>query len=67
MEKAARIKLALLDGVTQLQDLRLPGLHLEKLKGDRQGQYSIRLNDRYRICFEWTDGGVEKAEVTDYH
>jgi len=59
--------LALLDSITSLRDLRLPGLRLEKLKGDRTGQYSIRVNDQYRICFEWTDDGAENVEITDYH
>jgi proteic killer suppression protein len=40
---------------------------LEKLKGDRKGQHSIRINDQYRICFRWTDAGVENVEVVDYH
>ena len=59
--------MALLDSITSLRDLRLPGLRLEKLKGDRTGQYSIRVNDQYRICFEWTDDGAENVEITDYH
>ena len=67
IERAARIKLELLDSATQLQDLTLPGLSLEKLKGDRKGQYSIRINDRWRICFEWKDNGAENVVITDYH
>lgn len=67
IEKAARIKLGLLDSATTLQDLSLPGLRLEKLKGDRKGQHSIRINDQYRICFAWTDNGAENVEITDYH
>ena len=67
IEKAARIKLELLDNAAGLQDLRLPGLCLEKLKGDRKGQHSIRINDQYRICFEWMENGAENVEITDHH
>jgi proteic killer suppression protein len=67
IEKAARIRLALLDAAASLRDLRLPGLRLEALKGDRQGQYSIRINDRFRICFEWRDGDAHNVEIVDYH
>ena len=59
--RAAWIKLELLDGAVRLQDLKLPGLDLEKLKGDRKGQHSIRINDQYRICFEWTENGAERT------
>jgi plasmid maintenance system killer protein len=45
----------------------LPGNRLEALKGDRKGQYSIRINDRWRICFEWHDGHAENVEIVDYH
>jgi len=58
---------ALLNAATSLSDLRLPGLHLEPLKADRKGQYSIRINDRYRICFEWRDGDAYNVEIVDYH
>jgi len=44
-----------------------PGNRLEKLSGDRAGQHSIRVNDQYRICFVWTDGGADDVEITDYH
>jgi toxin HigB-1 len=67
MESTARVKLSLLDAAVSLRDLSLPGLRLEKLKGDRAGQYSIRINDRYRICFNWRDGGACDVEVTVYH
>jgi toxin HigB-1 len=67
IEKSARIKLGLLDAATSLEDLRLPGLHLEKLAGDRKGQYSIRINHRYRICFEWRNNGAYEVEIADYH
>jgi proteic killer suppression protein len=51
-----------------LADLRVPpGNRLEALKGDRAGQYSIRINDQYRICFRWTAAGAEKVEIVDYH
>jgi proteic killer suppression protein len=66
-EKAARVRLALLDAATSLGDLQLPGLRLEALKGDRKGQYSIRINDQYRICFEWRDGDAHEVEIVDYH
>ena len=67
IEKAARVRLALLDAATSLGDLQLPGLRLEALKGDRKGQYSIRVNDQYRICFEWRDGDAHDVEIMDYH
>lgn len=67
IEKSARVRLELLDAATSLNDLRLPGLRLEALKGDRRGQYSIRINDRYRICFEWREGDVYEVEIVDYH
>ena len=57
----------MLDSAATLRDLALPGLRLEKLKGDREGQYSIRINDKYRICFEWSDNGADDVEITDYH
>lgn len=51
-----------------LDDLRVPpGNRLEALKGDRAGQYSIRINDQWRICFVWTDAGPEEVEIVDYH
>jgi proteic killer suppression protein len=51
-----------------LDDLRVPpGNHLEQLKGDRLGQYSIRINEQFRICFQWTNPGAEKVEICDYH
>jgi len=66
--KAGRRKLALLDTATDLNDLRSPpGNRLEKLKGNRDGQHSIRINDQFRICFRWVDGGAYDAEIVDYH
>ena len=67
IEKQARIKLEILDAATSLRDLSLPGLRLEALKRDRKGQHSIRINDQYRICFEWRDGDAYAVEVGDYH
>ena len=64
---AAR-KLDLLDSAAYLDDLKIPpGNKLEALLGDRKGQYSIRINEQYRICFRWTDAGVEEVEIVDYH
>jgi len=61
-------KLLLLDAVDSLDDLRIPpGNRLEKLSGDRRGQYSIRVNDQYRICFVWREGNVFEVHLTDYH
>jgi len=66
--KTAVRKLDQLDSATSLDDLRVPpGNRLEALKGDRKGQHSIRINDQYRICFVWTEAGVDQVEVTDYH
>ncbi len=63
-----RRKLAMLDAAAKLDDLRVPpGNRLEKLAGDRKGQYSIRINDQYRVCFSWRDGDVHDVEITDYH
>ena len=57
-----------LDAATRLKDLAaLPGNRLERLKGDRQGQYSIRVNDQWRVCFEWRDGHAYEVEIVDYH
>jgi proteic killer suppression protein len=61
-------KLVLLHGADALTDLRIPpGNRLEKLRGDRAGQYSIRINDQYRICFEWRDGDAYLVEIADCH
>jgi proteic killer suppression protein len=70
IHRAARLKLDRLDAAIALQDLAgLPGNRFEALKGNRKGQYSIRINDRWRICFEWPKGspGPEKVEIVDYH
>ena len=64
---AAR-KLELLDSVIDRDELKVPpGNRLEALSGDRKGQYSIRVNDQYRICFKWTEAGPDEVELTDYH
>jgi proteic killer suppression protein len=64
--KAAKV-LDRLNSAISLRSLSLPGLQLEKLKGDRAGQHSIRVNDQYRICFRWTEAGAENVEIVDYH
>ena len=66
--KIAYRKLDQLNQAEHLKDLRSPpGNRLEKLKGDRSGQHSIRINDQYRVCFTWTKQGPTQVEVTDYH
>ena len=61
-------KLDQLDSVIALEELRVPpGNRLERLAGDRQGQYSVRINDQYRICFCWTDNGPTDVAIIDYH
>jgi len=61
-------KLVALDAAEALQDLRVPpGNRLEKLKGRRSGQYSIRINDQWRLCFTWKDGDAHDVEIVDYH
>ena len=68
IQKAALRKLQQRDIARKLDDLRIPpGNRLEALKGDRKGQHSIRINDKYRLCFTWTDRGVEGVEIVDYH
>ncbi len=61
-------KLAMLDSASAVNDLKVPpGSRLEKLHGNRQGQYSIRVNDQYRICFDWRGSDAYAVEITDYH
>ena len=67
VQDRAEERLAQLDASTELKDLSMPSMRLEKLGGDRKGQYSIRVNDRYRICFEWRDGNAYQVEIVDYH
>ena len=62
------MKLNAIDAAVRLEDLRLPPSNrLEALRGSRKGQYSIRVNDRWRICFEWRRGNAEQVEIVDYH
>lgn len=64
----AKRKITMLNSVYSMDDLRVvPGNRLEKLKGDRKGQYSIRINNQWRICFNWTDQGPANVEIIDYH
>jgi proteic killer suppression protein len=69
IQRKAEMKLDQLDAATALADLDLPGNRLEALKGDRKGQYSIRVNDQWRICFAWPRGskGPIHVEIVDYH
>lgn len=68
LQRAAQKKLRLLNAASELNSLRVPpGNRLEKLAGDRAGQHSILVNDQYRICFVWGDGGADNVEITDYH
>jgi proteic killer suppression protein len=68
IERPARRKLLYLHRARNLQDLmQPPGNRLESLKGDRQGQHSIRINDQWRICFKWVDGDAYEIEIVDYH
>jgi len=68
IETVAMRKLAILNRAERLDELRVPpGNRLEALKGNRQGQYSIRINDQFRICFEWTHEGPTDVEIVDYH
>ena len=67
-ERVARRRLLYLHRARKLEDLRIPpGNRLEALKGERKGQYSIRINDQWRICFVWTDSGPDAVEIVDYH
>ncbi len=67
-QRVAWRKLAMLDAAETLADLRVPpGNRLEKLRGDREGQHSIRINQQWRICFSWSDAGPEDVEIVDYH
>lgn len=70
IERQATAKLERLEAAVTLRDLAvLPGNRFEQLKGDRNGQYSIRINDQWRVCFEWADGdpGPSAVEIVDYH
>jgi len=68
IERVALRKLVQIDAAIRLEDLRdPPGNRLEALHGDRAGQYSIRVNDQWRICFHWQDGDAHDVEIVDYH
>ncbi|MCK5344774.1 MAG: type II toxin-antitoxin system RelE/ParE family toxin [Candidatus Heimdallarchaeota archaeon] len=68
LHRKAQIKLARLGAVTSMLDLQeIRGNRFEKLKGDRRGQYSIRINNQYRICFEWQNENAFEVEIVDYH
>ncbi|SDZ16216.1 type II toxin-antitoxin system RelE/ParE family toxin [Herbiconiux ginsengi] len=68
LQRMANRKLLILDAVEDLNELRIPpGNRLEQLKGDREGQHSIRINDQWRICFVWTPTGPADVEIVDYH
>ena len=68
MERVARRKLLQLHAATELASLRIPpGNQLEALKGSREGQHSIRVNDQWRVCFVWREDGAYQVEIVDYH
>ena len=68
IERVARRKLLQLHAATELASLKIPpGNQLEALKGDRKGQYSIRVNDQWRVCFVWQGDGAHQVEIVDYH
>jgi toxin HigB-1 len=68
IQQVALRKLRMLNRAVTLQDLRVPPANrLEKLSGDRAGQYSIRINDQWRICFDWDAGDAQNVEIVDYH
>jgi proteic killer suppression protein len=68
IEAVARRQLRQLEIASSLEDLRVPpGNRLEALKGRRSGQYSIRVNDQWRVCFRWSDAGADDVEIVDYH
>ncbi len=68
MQEVARRKLRMLNNAQDLSDLRVPpGNRLESLRGDRKGQYSIRINEQWRVCFRWSGGNAHDVEIVDYH
>jgi toxin HigB-1 len=68
IQQVALRKLRMINNAKNLNDLRIPPANnLEKLKGDREGQHSIRINDQWRICFKWKDRDAHEVEITDYH
>lgn len=68
IQETARRKLKIIDSAVSIDDLRIPpGNRLELLKGDRAGQWSIRINNQWRICFRWSEGDATDVEIVDYH
>ena len=68
IQRVALRKMRMLDAAANLEDLKIPPANrLEKLGGDRRGQWSIRINDQWRVCFTWTAGNAHDVEITDYH
>jgi len=68
IERPARRKLEMIDAAHNVEDLKSPpGNRLESLRGDRKGQYSIRINNKFRICFIWDESGARDVEIVDYH
>ena len=68
LQRAAQRKLIMIDAAAAIEDMRIPpGNRLEKLSGDRKGQYSIRINDQWRVCFVWRGRGAHDVEIVDYH
>jgi toxin HigB-1 len=68
LRDVSKKKLIMLNSAARVEDLRIPpGNRLEKLRADREGQHSIRINDQYRVCFVWRDGDAYDVEITDYH
>jgi toxin HigB-1 len=68
LQRVARRKLRMLNSADTLEDLRVPPANrLEALRGDRRGQHSIRINDQWRVCFQWKDGDAHAVEIVDYH
>ena len=68
IQRVAQRKLAIIDAAETLQDLQVPpGNRLERLRGRRAGQHSVRINDQWRVCFYWDDGDAQEVEITDYH
>ena len=68
IQQVALRKLRMINNAKTLNDLRIPPANnLEKLKGNREGQHSVRINDQWRVCFKWKDGEAQEVEITDYH
>ena len=68
LHRAMLKKLVIVHGASSLEDLKIPpGNRLEKLRGDRSGQHSIRINDQWRVCFRWSEGHAHDVEIVDYH